>query len=95
MQSLIEPKITTLYPDTKGYTGFSIFVWQVELERDWGRVRAFVLEGRYYVQGVLLDTQWMANENERFVMNFHDELFKEWKIRMDEVTKLSEDEKQK
>lgn len=93
MQSLIEPKVTTIYPDTKGYTGFSIFVWQVELERDWGRVRAFVLEGRYYVQGVLLDTQWMANENERFVMNFHDELFKEWKIRMDEVTTLSEDEK--
>lgn len=95
MQSLIEPKVTTLYPDTKGYTGFSIFVWEVELEHDWGRIRAFVLEGRYYIQGVLLETQMQVDQNERFIMGIHDNLFHAWKSKIDEVTKLSEDEKPK
>lgn len=89
MKPLIEPKVKTLYPDKGGYTGFSIFVWEVELERDWGTVRVFVLEGRYFVQGVLLDHTLHALENERNIMNFHDGLFSRWKEKMDEVTKLS------
>lgn len=87
-QSLIEPKRKVLYPDSGGYTGFSIFVWEVELERDWGRVRMFIMEARYYIRGVVLERNSLADENELIITTAFEHTEQRWKRKIDAVVNL-------
>lgn len=83
----IEPIRSILFPDNGGYTGFSIFVWEVYLNRNWGVIRLYVMEARYFIRGVLLDLNCFSNEDEVVVNSAVSHLEDKWKRKFQEEPK--------
>lgn len=79
----LQPVFEKFYPDEGGFTGFSIFIWEVPVEHKWGADRFFILEGRYFTNGKLYEHKLEVSDRQAVLESAAQKIENVWTPMMD------------